>query len=81
MVQTRASLPKTSNFGLFPFFVNIERSECLHIYGLGEKRAIMHQLEAPIHENKNPHPSPNAFALAITNKNNGKNGKKASIIG
>src|SRR5699024_2028425 len=36
---------------------------------------------APIHEKRKPHHSPKAFAFAMTNRNNGKNGKKASTIG
>src|SRR5690606_29089461 len=37
--------------------------------------------EAPNQDNKNPQPKPNAFALAITKRNKGKNGRNASNKG
>lgn len=33
--------------------------------------------EIPNHEKKKPQPKPNAFTLAMTNRDKGKNGRKA----
>jgi hypothetical protein len=64
--RTFGCLDKKVNILFCPYF----------LMSIKTKNAPKH---APSHEYKNPSQSPKAFALAITNKNNGRNGKNASM--
>ena len=79
-VQIHVFQPKPLSFAPV-FSVKKTKKARITIPSEQAKRRLMLPLEAPTQENKKPQPSPNALALAMTNKNNGKNGKKASSKG